>query len=158
VSTSPSYDHLRAGRQLQDVVQHHAIDGHLLHLPSRTTCAFGAVSTLSRSSVRFARSSCTMPMPAFAIRTKPEQRVLDRTDDQDDGEHRAEQRVEPREDVRADDLRHGPRVRSGHRVDLATGFTFGHLGRAQTPIRIDHAGSLPAGFVRPSARRTAGAR
>jgi hypothetical protein len=35
---------------------------------------------------------------------EPEQRVLDRADDQDHDQERAEQRVEPREDVGPDDL------------------------------------------------------
>ncbi len=39
--------------------------------PSRTTCAFGAVSTLNRSSVRLARSSWTMPTAAFTTSTNP---------------------------------------------------------------------------------------
>jgi hypothetical protein len=38
---------------------------------SRKTRAFGAVKTESRSNVRFARSSCTIPISAFAISTKP---------------------------------------------------------------------------------------
>jgi hypothetical protein len=39
--------------------------------PSRVTRARGALSTASASRVRFARTSCTMPMSAFATRTRP---------------------------------------------------------------------------------------
>ncbi len=38
-------------------------------LPSRTTRARGALSTASRSRVRFARTSCTMPMSELVITT-----------------------------------------------------------------------------------------
>src|SRR5439155_1320271 len=39
--------------------------------PSRITCALGAVSTVRRSRVRFARISSTIPTAPFATRTKP---------------------------------------------------------------------------------------
>ena len=39
--------------------------------PSRTTRPTGALSTASRSRVRFARYSCTIPMSAFPMRTNP---------------------------------------------------------------------------------------
>ena len=66
------HDDLPAAREVQHVVQHHAVHGNLEATPpSRTTCALGAVSRVSRSRVRFARSSCTIPTPVFTIRTNP---------------------------------------------------------------------------------------
>ena len=73
--------------------------------PSRTTVARGATSAESRSSARFARTSCTIPIPAFATRMprksaschSPNASVSDAGDGED--------QVEDREDVGADDAR-----------------------------------------------------
>ena len=62
---------LVAGAQLEEIVDHDRFDRDLGRSPSRTTRALGALSTASRSSVRFARYSCTMPMSAFATSTMP---------------------------------------------------------------------------------------
>ena len=51
--------------------------------PSRTTRARGALSTASRSSVRLARSSWTMPMSDVGDEDDAERGVLDRPDDED---------------------------------------------------------------------------
>ena len=42
------------------------VDGDLARAPSRITVAVGATRAASRSSLRFARSSCQIPIPAFA--------------------------------------------------------------------------------------------
>ena len=82
-----------------------SVDGDLAApSPSRTTRACGADSTARRSSVRFARHSCTMPMQRVGHEHEAEQRVLRLAEHEDQHEHRAEDRVEPCEDVRAGDL------------------------------------------------------
>ena len=62
---------------------------------------------------------------------EPEQRVLDRADDQDHHQERAEQRVEPREDVGPDDLPDRARGDGRHVVDLAARDALGDLLRGQ---------------------------
>ena len=99
--------------------------------PSRTSRACGDVSTASESSVRLARSSWKIPIAGVRDQHEPEQRVLDRADDQDHDQHRAEQRVEPREDVRADDLADRARRGGRHVVDLAARDALGDLLRGQ---------------------------
>ena len=62
---------------------------------------------------------------------EPEQRVLDRADDQGHHQERAEQRVEPREDVGSDDLPDRARGDGRHVVDLAARDALGDLLRGQ---------------------------
>ena len=62
-------DHLIACVEQHDVAVDDVFDAALAAvLPSRNTFAVGATSAARRSSVRFARTSCAMPMPAFATR------------------------------------------------------------------------------------------
>ena len=86
-------DDLIARADLEHVVEHdvvhrqarrprrHARRGHA-----------GALTTASRSSVRFARSSWTMPMRVLAITTPPKRASLSGPDDQDDDEQRRRRR------------------------------------------------------------------
>ena len=93
-------------------------------LPSRMTVAVGATSAASRSSVRFARTSCAMPMPAFATRTREEERVLPLAERERHDAGDEQDQVEDREDVRDDDALVGAarrRLRDGPRRKLALG-------------------------------------
>ena len=123
---------LVAGAQLEEVVDHDRFDRDLGRSGRRARRApCGALRTASRSSVRFARYSCTMPMSAFATSTMPNSASWIGPTIEDQDEHRPEDRVEPREDVGAGDLRQrAARALVGH-VDVATRDPFGDLGRGQ---------------------------
>ena len=69
---------LVAGPQLDEVVEHDLLDRDLARRRRRARPVHcGALSTARWSSVRLARTSCTMPMSALATSTMPNVRVLD---------------------------------------------------------------------------------
>ena len=113
----------------------------------------GRVRTVSRSSVRFARSSCTMPIAVFAIEHEAEERVLDRSDHQDDRRasppRSALNRVKTFARTICATVRVGAR---GHVVDLAARDAFGDLGRRQPARRSASLGRLAGSARRPSRR------
>ena len=96
---------LVAGAQHEQVVEHDSLDGDLARFAvAHDTRLAARSSTASRSRVRFARYSCTMPMSALATSTMPNSASWHRPDDEDHDEQRPEDRVEPGEDVGPDDL------------------------------------------------------
>ena len=74
--TAPSAGTWSPDAQLEQVVEHDLLDRDLDARPVAHDPAPSArSSTASRSRVRFARYSCTMPMSAFADEHDPEQPV-----------------------------------------------------------------------------------
>ena len=70
-STIPSTGTWSPGGSVDHVVEHHLLGGDLDDRPSRTTATCGALTTASRSRVRLARTSWTMPMSELATITMP---------------------------------------------------------------------------------------
>ena len=99
--------------------------------PSRTTRVVGALSSASRSSFRFARYSCTMPIAELTTRTMPKSPSANDPVTMTSSEERAEDRVEAGQHVGADDLADRARRALGQLVDGPARDPLGHLGARQ---------------------------